>query len=76
MVNIYKAVLMVKFFSVEDIIVKIGTLEAGAEFSYEFKILAEKLGKFVLVAGLSSNKTEMVTGDKEVGITCKVTANV
>ena len=45
----------------------VGTVEAGAEFSYGLKITGEKLGKFTLVVGLDSNKTEMVTGEKEVG---------
>ncbi len=48
----------------------IGTLEAGAEFSYGFKVTGEKLGKFTLIVGLNSNKTEMVTGEKEVCCFC------
>lgn len=59
-------IITIVIFSIEDIVVNIGTLEAGAEFSYGFKIAGEILGKFVLVVGLNSNKTEMVTGDKEV----------
>ena len=52
----------------DDIVVNVGTVEAGAEFSYGFKIVGEKLGKFTLVVGLDSNKTEMVTGEKEVSL--------
>ncbi len=58
------------FFYTEDIIMNIGTLEAGAEFSYGFKLTGEKLGKFNLIVGLNSNKTEMVTGEKEVSCFC------
>lgn len=50
----------------EDIIVSVGTVEAGAEFSYGFKITGQKLGNFTLVAGLGSDKAEMTTGEKEV----------
>lgn len=43
-----------------------GTIEAGAEFSFSFDLHGLLAGRQVLVAGLDSDKVEMVSGEAEV----------
>lgn len=44
----------------------VGTIEAGAEFSFSFDLHGLLPGQQQLVAGLDSDKVEMVSGEAEV----------
>ena len=45
---------------------KIGSIGANAEFKYVLDMTATKIGTYSVVVGLSSNKVEHVSGEKEV----------
>lgn len=46
----------------------VGTIEAGAEFSFSFDVLGLLSGPQQLVAGLDSDQVEMVSGEAEVQV--------
>lgn len=50
----------------EDIENVVGTIEAGAEFSFSFDVHGLLPGPQELVAGLDSNQVELVSGEAEV----------
>ena len=54
--------------SAEDIENVVGTIEAGAEFSFSFDLYGLLPGQHQLVAGLDSDKVEMVSGEAEVEV--------
>lgn len=53
-------------FLADDIENVVGTIEAGAEFSFSFDIHGLLPGEQQLVAGLDSDQVEMVSGEAEV----------
>ena len=44
----------------------VGSIEAGATFSYPFSISGLVVGKQKLVGGLNSSQVELVSGESEV----------
>ena len=57
---------MLPSFLADDIENVVGTIEAGAEFSFSFDIHGLLPGEQQLVAGLDSDQVEMVSGEAEV----------
>ena len=54
--------------SAEDVENVVGTIEAGAEFTFSFDLYGLLPGQHQLVAGLDSDKVEMVSGEAEVEV--------
>ena len=50
----------------EDVVQTIGTIGPNAEFKYALDIKGLKVGTNTVVVGLSSDKIDHVTGEKEV----------
>ena len=50
----------------EDIEVVVGTIDAGATFTYTFEIVGLEVGTQELVAGLDSQQVELVAGETEI----------
>ena len=49
-----------------DVVQNVGTIGPNSNMKYPLEVNAMKLGKYAIVAGLSSDKVELVSGEHEL----------